>query len=105
MLTQSSLADRVVIAGHARLLLAARKLGLSEAPVIIIEGLTENQRRALAIAGNKLPMNAGWDVIGSIERMVRRGQFEGGRARKNSGTHHRESVTDSRLRRPSTLLR
>jgi DNA modification methylase len=52
--------DRVIIAGHARLL-AARKLGLAEAPVIIIEGLTENQRRALAIADNKLPMNAGWD--------------------------------------------
>src|SRR6185437_7509986 len=47
--------DRVIIAGHGRLL-AARKLGLTEAPVIIIDGLTENQRRALAIADNKLAL-------------------------------------------------
>jgi ParB-like nuclease domain len=52
--------DSVVIAGHARLL-AARKLGLSEVPVIVIEGLTENQRRALVLADNKLAMNASWD--------------------------------------------
>jgi DNA modification methylase len=52
--------DRVIIAGHARLM-AARKLGLTEAPVIVVEGLTENQRRALALADNRLPMEAGWD--------------------------------------------
>lgn len=52
--------DRVIIAGHGRLL-AARKLGLGEAPVIIIDGLSENQRRALAVADNKLALNAGWD--------------------------------------------
>jgi ParB-like chromosome segregation protein Spo0J len=53
-------ADRVIIAGHGRLL-AARKLGITEVPVIVIEGLNENQRRALAIADNKLALNAGWD--------------------------------------------
>src|SRR3954470_25029335 len=52
--------DHVIIAGHARVL-AARKLGLKEVPVIVIEGLNENQRRALAIADNKLALNAGWD--------------------------------------------
>src|ERR1700744_1365746 len=52
--------DRVIIAGHARLM-AARKLGLSEAPVIVVEGLNENQRRALALADNRLPLEAGWD--------------------------------------------
>jgi hypothetical protein len=41
--------------------LQARKLGLAEAPVIVIEGLTENQRRALVLADNKLALNAGWD--------------------------------------------
>jgi hypothetical protein len=45
--------DRVIIAGHGRLL-AARKLGMTEVPVIVIEGLTENQRRALVLAHNKL---------------------------------------------------
>jgi ParB-like chromosome segregation protein Spo0J len=52
--------DRVIIAGHARLL-AARKLELADAPVIVLDGLNENQRRALAIADNRLPLSAGWD--------------------------------------------
>jgi DNA modification methylase len=52
--------DSVIIAGHGRLL-AARKLGMTEVPVIVIDGLTENQRRALVIADNKLTLNAGWD--------------------------------------------
>ncbi len=50
----------VVIAGHARLL-AARKLGLREVPVIELRGLNEAQCRALAIADNQLALNAGWD--------------------------------------------
>jgi DNA modification methylase len=52
--------DHVIIAGHGRLL-AARKLGMTEVPVIVIDGLNENQRRALTIADNKLTLNAGWD--------------------------------------------
>jgi ParB-like chromosome segregation protein Spo0J len=52
--------DCVIIAGHGRLL-AARKLRMTEVPVIILDGLTENQRRALTLANNKLALNAGWD--------------------------------------------
>lgn len=52
--------DGVVIAGHARLL-AARKLGITEAPVIVLDHLSEAQRRALVIADNRLALNAGWD--------------------------------------------
>ena len=52
--------DRVIIAGHARLL-AARKLEMSEVPVIVLEHLSEAQRRALVIADNRLALNAGWD--------------------------------------------
>jgi DNA modification methylase len=52
--------DDVVIAGHARLL-AARKLGLAEVPVIVLRNLSEAQRRALAIADNQLALGAGWD--------------------------------------------
>src|SRR5579862_5924771 len=52
--------DRVILAGNGRLL-AARKLDLREAPVIVIDGLNENQRRALILADNKLALNAGWD--------------------------------------------
>lgn len=49
-----------VIAGHARVL-AARKLGLTEVPVIVLDHLSEAQRRALVIADNQLALNAGWD--------------------------------------------
>ncbi|WP_416235283.1 ParB/Srx family N-terminal domain-containing protein [Paracoccus sp. (in: a-proteobacteria)] len=53
-------ADDVIIAGHGRLM-AARRLGMSEAPVIVLGHLTEAQRRALVIADNKIGENAGWD--------------------------------------------
>jgi len=54
-------ADGIVIAGHARLL-AARKLGMTEVPVIVLDHLTESQRRALVLADNQLAINAGWDA-------------------------------------------
>ena len=53
-------ADNDVIAGHARLL-AARKLGMKEVPVIVLRHLSEAQRRALVIADNQLALNSGWD--------------------------------------------
>lgn len=53
-------ADGIVIVGHARLQ-AARKLGLTEVPVIVLDGLTETKRRALVLADNRLALNAGWD--------------------------------------------
>jgi hypothetical protein len=53
-------ADGVIIAGHARLL-AARKLKILEVPVIVLDHLSETQRRALILADNKLALNAGWD--------------------------------------------
>lgn len=52
--------DNIIIAGHGRLL-AAKKLGLKTVPAIKLDHLTENQRRALAIADNKIAENAGWD--------------------------------------------
>jgi DNA modification methylase len=52
--------DGVIIAGHARLA-AARKLGMGEVPVIVLDHLTPAQRRALVLADNKLALNAGWD--------------------------------------------
>jgi hypothetical protein len=52
--------DDVVIAGHGRLL-AARHLGLAEVPVIVLDHLSEAQRRALVIADNRIAENAGWD--------------------------------------------
>jgi ParB-like chromosome segregation protein Spo0J len=52
--------DHIIIAGHARLL-AARKLGMSVVPVIVLAHLSETQRRALVIADNQLALNAGWN--------------------------------------------
>lgn len=52
--------DHVIIAGHGRLL-AAQKLGVDTVPVIVLDHLSDAQRRALVIADNKLAENAGWD--------------------------------------------
>src|SRR5450631_285497 len=49
-----------IIAGHGRLL-AARELGLAEVPVIVLDHLTEQQKRAYILADNQLALNAGWD--------------------------------------------
>src|ERR1019366_2977853 len=49
-----------IIAGHGRLL-AARKLQLEQVPVIVLDHLTEAQKRAYIIADNQLALNAGWD--------------------------------------------
>jgi len=49
-----------LIAGHGRLL-AARKLGMADVPCIVLDHLSETQKRALIIADNKLALNAGWD--------------------------------------------
>lgn len=49
-----------VIAGHGRIE-AAAALGLSEVPCIVVDGLSDVQRRALILADNKLALNAGWD--------------------------------------------
>ncbi len=50
-----------IIAGHGRLM-AARKLGMEQVPVIVLDHLTDAQKRALVIADNKLALNAGWDM-------------------------------------------
>ncbi len=52
--------DGTVIAGHGRLD-AARRLGLDAVPVVVLDHLSEAQRRAYVIADNKLALNAGWN--------------------------------------------
>ncbi|MDP5306248.1 site-specific DNA-methyltransferase [Paracoccus spongiarum] len=49
-----------IIAGHGRVL-AARKLGLSEVPVIELAHLDDARKRAYILADNKLAERAGWD--------------------------------------------
>ena len=50
-----------IIAGHGRLM-AARKLGHTEVPVIELAHMTDSQKKAYVIADNQLAMNAGWDT-------------------------------------------
>lgn len=50
-----------LIAGHGRVL-AAKRLGLEEIPAIIVDGLTDAQKKALVIADNQLALNADWDI-------------------------------------------
>jgi DNA modification methylase len=50
-----------IIAGHGRLR-AAQELGIKLVPTILLEGLTEAQRKAYVIADNNLSLNAGWDL-------------------------------------------
>jgi DNA modification methylase len=49
-----------VVAGHGRIS-AARKLGLTEVPVIELAHLSPTQRRAYVLNDNQLALNAGWN--------------------------------------------
>lgn len=52
--------DLEIVEGHGRVL-AAKKLGLGHVPVIRLDHLSDEQRRAYALAHNKLTINTGWD--------------------------------------------
>lgn len=52
--------DAGILAGHGRLA-AARELGLQTVPVVVLDHLTPEQRRAYVLADNQLALNAGWD--------------------------------------------
>jgi ParB-like chromosome segregation protein Spo0J len=52
--------DAGIIAGHGRLA-AARLIGMGQVPVIVLDHLTPDERRAYVIADNQLALNAGWD--------------------------------------------
>jgi len=49
-----------IIAGAGRYL-AAGQLGLTKVPVLVICGLSDAEKRALALADNKIAANSGWD--------------------------------------------
>lgn len=51
----------MIVAGHARLA-AAKKLGLSEVPVIVLDHLTEQQAKAFLLADNRLSELSSWDA-------------------------------------------
>lgn len=52
--------DNLIVEGHGRLL-AAQKLGMTEVPCIRLDALTDEQRRAYALAHNKTAELSVWD--------------------------------------------
>lgn len=52
--------DLVIIAGHGRLA-AAKLVGMTHVPVVVLSHMTDAQRRAFIIADNRLALNAGWN--------------------------------------------
>jgi len=50
----------VLIAGHGRVE-AAKSLGMSSIPAIVIKGLSEGKKRALMLADNRIALSAGWN--------------------------------------------
>ena len=56
-----------IIAGHGRVM-AAEMLKMDSVPVIVLSGLTDEQKKAYRLADNRLPMNAGWDDGVSVSK-------------------------------------
>ena len=63
-----------IIAGHGRVM-AAKKLGLTEVPCVVLDGLSEAQKKAYIIADNKLALNSGWDADMLKVEMERLGEL------------------------------
>ena len=60
-----------IIAGHCRLT-AARKINLDNVPVVVLDHLSDAQRRAYILADNKLALDSGWDedlLSAELERL------------------------------------
>ena len=52
--------DFNVIAGHGRLM-AAKEEGIEEVPCVLVDYLTEAQKKAYILADNRYAQDAGWD--------------------------------------------
>lgn len=52
--------DGTIIAGHGRVM-AAGRVGMTEVPVLYVEDLTDEQKKAYILVDNKLTELGGWD--------------------------------------------
>ena len=52
--------DASILAGHGRVE-AAKQIGISDVPCVLLSSMSKAQKRAYVIADNKLAENAGWD--------------------------------------------
>lgn len=66
-----------IVEGHGRVL-ALNKLGIEEAPVIFLDHLSDNQRRAYTHIHNQLTMNTGFDAEILRSELERLGDFDTG---------------------------
>lgn len=60
-----------IVEGHGRLM-AAEKLGMKKAPVICLDELSDDERRAYAILHNKLQQDTGFDpetILGEMKEL------------------------------------
>lgn len=53
--------DNIIIEGHGRLI-ACKNLGITEVPVIRLDHLSDEERKAYTLAHNKLTMNTDFDI-------------------------------------------
>ena len=53
--------ENIIVEGHGRLL-ACQELGYKEIPIIRLDDLTDEQRKAYTLAHNQLTMNTGFDL-------------------------------------------
>lgn len=53
--------DNEIIEGHGRYI-ACQELGMTEVPIIRLDRLSDEERRAYTLVHNKLTMNSGFDV-------------------------------------------
>jgi DNA modification methylase len=79
--------DGGIIAGHGRVL-AASKLKRPEIPVIVLDHLNDNQKRAFMLADNRLALNSGWDE--EMLRLELQALAEAGRDLEITGFDERE---------------
>jgi ParB-like chromosome segregation protein Spo0J len=95
-------ADGQIVAGHGRLL-AARRIGRETVPVIVLDHLGEDERRALMVADNRLAELSSWDedqlagLLGELEDLdvdltVGLGYSEGELAELRTESGEQESV-------------
>lgn len=61
--------DNIIIEGHGRLM-AAKQLGMETVPCIRLDHLTDEQRRAYALAHNRTAELSGWDFLVRDEELA-----------------------------------
>ena len=62
--------DNEIIEGHGRLI-AAKELGYTEIPVIRLDSLTDEQRKAYMLVHNKLTMDTGFDLYSFGQKLFK----------------------------------